>query len=204
MTMTDDTYLGPFSIGFDFCFFGEIYTQFYICSNGWISFVTPVAGWSTNWTLMVLFLQLSATCLKQLSWVRGQTGIQDCAPTVSIVRQWVLHSNRKTIITFEEVPLFSCTTYEGTFQFVLHETTNLVENHLWEVDVCPAWDLGIATQGIHNQTGTVAYTVPGRNATDWAATDESWQYLCPAALPGMMPAPGWWLERAIVLMYRRM
>ena len=99
--------------------------------------------------------------------------------------------NRKTIITFEEVPLFSCTTYEGTFQFVLHETTNLVENHLWEVDVCPAWDLGIA-QGIHNQTGTVAYTVPGRNATDWAATDESWQYV--QQHPGMMPAPGWWLE----------
>jgi len=177
MTMTDDTYLGPYSIGFDFCFFGEIYTQFYICSNGWISFVTPVAGWSTNWTpdgpIPSAVSNVPKTAVMG-PWTDWHTGL--C--TNCIYRETVgVAPNRKTIITFEEVPLFSCTTYEGTFQFVLHETTNLVENHLWEVDVCPAWDLGIATQGIHNQTGTVAYTVPGRNATDWAATDESWQYV---------------------------
>ena len=62
MTMTDDTYLGPYSIGFDFCFFGEIYTQFYICSNGWTSFVVPGAGWATNWTLTGPFRRQPAAC----------------------------------------------------------------------------------------------------------------------------------------------
>ncbi|MBK7442608.1 MAG: hypothetical protein IPI65_13995 [Bacteroidetes bacterium] len=36
--MVDDTHVGPFSIGFDFCYFGQIYDKFYIASNGWISF----------------------------------------------------------------------------------------------------------------------------------------------------------------------
>jgi len=36
--MGDDTQQGPFNIGFTFCFFGQTYTQFYVGSNGWISF----------------------------------------------------------------------------------------------------------------------------------------------------------------------
>jgi gliding motility-associated-like protein len=84
---------------------------------------------------------------------------------------------RKLIVTYEDVPLFSCTGFLGTFQFVLHETTNVIENHLTHVDVCAAWDLGIATQGIINEDGTEAFAVAGRNATDWFADDESWQWI---------------------------
>jgi hypothetical protein len=36
--MSDDSQQGPFNIGFSFCFFGNTYTQFYVGSNGWISF----------------------------------------------------------------------------------------------------------------------------------------------------------------------
>ena len=36
--MTDDSQQGPFQIGFNFCFFGQTYTQFWVGSNGWISF----------------------------------------------------------------------------------------------------------------------------------------------------------------------
>ncbi|MBC8172559.1 MAG: hypothetical protein H7X71_01520, partial [Chitinophagales bacterium] len=34
----DDTYTGSIDIGFDFCFMGNNYDEFYIGSNGWISF----------------------------------------------------------------------------------------------------------------------------------------------------------------------
>ena len=37
--LTDDNHVGPFDIGFDFEFFGETQTQFYVQSNGAISFV---------------------------------------------------------------------------------------------------------------------------------------------------------------------
>jgi hypothetical protein len=34
----DDQLRGPFAIGFEFPYYGQIYTQLYVCSNGWIGF----------------------------------------------------------------------------------------------------------------------------------------------------------------------
>ncbi len=36
--LTDDGYLGPFPIGFNFSFYGTAYSDFYVASNGYISF----------------------------------------------------------------------------------------------------------------------------------------------------------------------
>src|SRR5512138_1006816 len=38
ITISDDDVDGPFPIGFSFSYFGNIYTEFYIGANGWISF----------------------------------------------------------------------------------------------------------------------------------------------------------------------
>ena len=38
LVMPDDTVLGVFPIGFQFCFYGNAYTQFYCGSNGWVGF----------------------------------------------------------------------------------------------------------------------------------------------------------------------
>ena len=45
--MGDDTQQGPFNIGFTFCYFGQTYTQFWVGSNGWVSFS---AGQPTTFT----------------------------------------------------------------------------------------------------------------------------------------------------------
>ena len=39
LTIGDDETLGPFPIGFNFNFFNEQYDEFYICSNGFVSFL---------------------------------------------------------------------------------------------------------------------------------------------------------------------
>ena len=176
ITMVDDTYIGPYDIGFDFCFFGTYYDQFYLCSNGWISFVTPGGAWASNWTPDGPIPDAAGDVPKaaiMAPWTDWHTGLcTDCIhyETIGVA------PNRKIAITWEEVPLFSCTDELGTFQIVLYETTNWVDNHFTDVMICPDWDLGIATQGMHNENGTLAYTVTDRNATAWEAHDESWRW----------------------------
>ena len=63
ISMTDDSQQGPFNIGFNFCFFGTTYTQFYIGSNGWVSFTGGQPTTFTSQSIIVL-------------WVRGKIGIQ--------------------------------------------------------------------------------------------------------------------------------
>ncbi len=46
--LTDDSFAGPFNIGFTFNFFGNDYTQLYISSNGWISFDEPGSSVPSN------------------------------------------------------------------------------------------------------------------------------------------------------------
>lgn len=176
ITMVDDTYEGPFDIGFEFCFFGTVYTEFYVCSNGWISFEEPGGGWAGNWTPDGPVPDDADNVPKAAifgPWTDWHTGL--CTGCVSYELTGTA-PDRRMIVTWEDVPLFSCTSDEGTFQIVLHETTNFIDNHLTEVLVCPAWDLGISTQGLQNQDGTIAYTVEGRNATEWDATDESYRW----------------------------
>src|SRR4030042_5351004 len=44
--LQDNTYQGPFDIGFEFPFFGNIYREFYISSNGLIGF-GPTFGYNS-------------------------------------------------------------------------------------------------------------------------------------------------------------
>ncbi len=65
LTMSDDSQQGPFNIGFTFCFFGQTYTQFYVGSNGWVSFspaqpTTFTISGCTNLNVLVADLGPSA------------------------------------------------------------------------------------------------------------------------------------------------
>ncbi|MEF8939742.1 MAG: T9SS type A sorting domain-containing protein [Salinivenus sp.] len=40
-SLPDDGVIGPFNLGFSFRFFGQDYTQYWISSNGWITFTDP-------------------------------------------------------------------------------------------------------------------------------------------------------------------
>lgn len=176
ITMVDDTYIGPFPIGFSFCYFGEEYTQFYLCSNGWISFDEPDFGWSTNWTPDGPVPDMAANVPKTAiygPWTDWHTGLcTDCIHYETVGAA----PDQRLLITWDEVPLFSCTDFLGTFQIILHETSNFIDNHFTDVDVCPTWDLGVATQGLINQDGSIAFTVDSRNAEAWDAHDESWRW----------------------------
>jgi len=169
--MGDDTQQGPFNIGFTFCFFGQTYTQFYIGSNGWISFSPGQPTTFTTQTIPTGSALVPKNCIMGpwQDWhpgiggqIRYQTsGVAPC---------------RKLTVSWTNMPMFSCTGNQGTFHIVIYESTNNIENYIQNKPACLQWQGGTATEGVHNAAGTVGITVPGRNSTAWTATNDAWKW----------------------------
>ena len=168
ITLFDDDVSPALPIGFNFCFLGQTYTQFYIGSNGWISF-SP--GQTTAYTATPIPDTNPAVPKNAVMgpWEDWNPGIGGTVMFQTIGTA----PNRKLVVSWLSVPMFSCTSSYGTFQLVLHETTSLIENHLTDKPNCIGWANGQGTQGLHNDAGTLAFTDPNRNSTQWTAFNES-------------------------------
>lgn len=184
INMTDDSQQGPFNIGFTFCFFGQTYTQFYVGSNGWVSFSAGQPTTFTSATIPSAAINVPKNCIMGpwQDWHPGIGGqiryqVQGTAPC------------RKLVVSWLNVPMFSCTSNLGTFHIVLYESTNIIENHIQNKPAC-TWAGGTAVQGIHNLGGTIGIVVPGRNSTQWTANNDSWRYT-PSG-PEVLPIPTWY------------
>jgi gliding motility-associated-like protein len=169
--MTDDSQQGPFQIGFNFCFFGTTYTQFYIGSNGWISFSGGQPTTFTTQTIPTANALVPKNCIMGpwQDWHPGLGGqiryqVQGTAPC------------RKLIVSWIGVPMFSCTGNQGTFHIVIHESTNYIDNYIQNKPACLQWQGGTATEGIHNAAGTIGIAVPGRNSTAWVTNNDAWRW----------------------------
>ena len=169
--MTDDSQQGPFNIGFTFCFYGQTYSQFYIGSNGWISFSGGQPTTFTSSPLPTVGGLTPKNCIMG-PWQDWHPGIggQIKYQTVGTA------PCRKLIVSWIGVPMFSCTGNQGTFHIVIEESTNYISNYIQSKPACTQWQGGTAVEGIHNATGTAAITVPGRNSTVWTATNDAWRW----------------------------
>jgi gliding motility-associated-like protein len=169
--MTDDSQQGPFNLGFTFCFFGQTYTQFYVGSNGWISFSPGQPITFTTQTIPTGNINVPKNCIMGpwQDWhpgIGGQiryqtTGVAPC---------------RKLTVSWTNMPMFSCTNNLGTFHIVIYESTNYIENYIQNKPACLQWQNGTATQGIHNVAGTIGIAVPGRNSSAWVTNNDAWRW----------------------------
>ncbi len=168
----DDSQSGTLNIGFTFCFYGQSYTQFRIGSNGWISLgpgVQPATFATSPIPSVVPSVPKNCIMGPWQDWNPGIGGqvryqVQGTAPCRKLVVSWI------------GVPMFSCTSTQGTFHIVIYESTNIIENHIAVKPNCPQWAGGTAVQGIHNAAGTQAVTVAGRNSTQWIAQQDARRY----------------------------
>ena len=169
--MTDDDVMGPFAIGFDFKFFGNTYNQFYLGSNGWISFS---AGQTISYTPKPLpsndNVPLNVIMGPWEDWDPSQAGVI----SFETIGQ---APNRQLVVDFDVLGHYNCgvdPSVLGDFQIVLNEQDFIIESHLKNKPSC---DTTKAVQGIQNIDGTRAFVVNGRNATNWSAYYESVQYI---------------------------
>lgn len=173
ITLSDDAVSAVQNIGFSFCFFGNTYTQFYIGSNGWIGFTAGQTTAFTSATIPSAAANIPKNCIMG-PWQDWHPGIGN-GP---YIRYQVLGTapTRRLVVSWNNCPMFSCTSTLGTFQIVLFETTNNIETRMQSKPNCPGWAGGTAVHGIHNLAGNAAVVVPGRNSTQWTTTNNAWRF----------------------------
>ncbi|MBA2614120.1 MAG: hypothetical protein H0U95_19315, partial [Bacteroidetes bacterium] len=171
----DDIWSPVLNIGFNFCYFGNNFTQLLTGSNGEITFNLANANLGENFSVNNL--------LPNLIEHPGNTicgPYRDVDPSVGgFVRTYITGSApcRKFVAYWSNVPLYSCNNPQSTFQIVLHETSNIIEINIQNSSACAAWQNGKGLLGIQNAAGTTVVAPATRNVlTPWTAVNESWRF----------------------------
>ncbi len=167
---SDDVTHGPFNIGFTFTFFGNNYTQFYVGSNGWIGFS---AGQTTGYTAAYIPNAGSPRNVIMADW-------EDLFPGSANIFYSTIGTapNRKLVVNFNAVPHYGCRSNLHTFQFVLYETTNVIDVNYLSKPLCAGNN---STAGLVNIDNTNVVPVGGKNASQWTVSNYSVRYTPSAA-----------------------
>ena len=170
----DDCGSNALPIGFDFCFFGNNYNQFYVSSNGWISFNNPNNNQIHNYDPDPIPCPANA-CPKDAIMAPWSDYFPN-ESAITGVKYITLGNapNRRLVVNFLNQPQYGCWSTYNTFQVILYEGTNVIENNIQNKSIC--WNNPNSVQGIQNSNGTIAYSVPGRNNTNWSANNDSKRY----------------------------
>ena len=179
VTLTDDVWSGAVNIGFTFSFYGQNYTQCLIGSNGLLSFNLAQANQYCPWSLTGGPLPNTIITGARNSAMLTYQDINPSiippapAPPPSIQYQTLgTAPNRKFVVLYKDVYMFSCTAQCNYMSIVLYESSNDVEFHIGNKPQCPGWNSGLAIQGTENNAMTVATTTPGRNNQVWGANQD--------------------------------
>lgn len=162
VSLTDDSNVGPFNIGFNFEFYGQTFSQFRICTNGFITFGSTSGRYSPgsfpnasqpNGVIAAYWTDLYPS---SGYYMRYQT--QGTAPNRRLVidAHLTYYSNRNAWVDYQIV------LFEGT-------------NKIWTTIKSQGWT-PTATQGVENHSGTLAATPTGRNLSSFNGAGTTYEY----------------------------
>ncbi|MDD3877824.1 MAG: PKD domain-containing protein [Bacteroidales bacterium] len=173
MVNIDDRWSSVISLPFNFCFFGNNYNQIVVGSNGVITFDASVTGGFCPWSF-------TATCPSSSLPTNSIFGAyHDIDPSISGNLYYAILGAapcRTFVINFYQVAMYSCTSLKATHQIVLYESTNVIEVYIQNKPLCSSWNSGNALIGIQNAAGNLGFTPPGRNTSQWTASNEAWRF----------------------------
>ncbi len=195
---TDDNFSANIPLPFPVCFYGAVYNNVVIGSNGIITFDVSNANLENSWALTTV---PHGTIPQPIPYAGGiQNTItstyypkasimgvyHDIFPTFTAggtrkIEYAVAGSApcRKFIVSFYNVPMYSssCNVQLSTSQIVLHESTGFVDVFVGNKPVCSIWNEGLAILGMQNFTRDKAITAPGKNATVWNESGTAYRFM---------------------------
>jgi len=179
ITLGDDDVEGPFPIGFSFRFFGTNFTEFYVGANGWLSFqANPNSAGVRDPKAVPNTDSKYPKNVIMGPWI-------DLFPKTFDTFVFYLTTgnapNRQLVVMWCQLPMYSvpqqaCADSVATFQIILHEGSNTIEDQILSKKSCDIWFSNRATLGVQNGDGSIGFAVPGRNNTSWTASEEGWLY----------------------------
>ena len=173
----DDYNAGPYTIPFNFNFYGNNYASFVISTNGCMIFgndtlASTPSPWQFNQTLPSADFPIKNAILGLFHDMDNTSGAGSISYSIIGAAPY-----RKMIVMFNDQQHFTqnyCSGIKSSFQMMIYETLNIIDIQIKDKPVCTAWNNGNAISGIVDQTGLnykVAY-----NTSQWTTTNQGWRY----------------------------
>jgi hypothetical protein len=158
-SLSDDNYGGPYSLPFNVTLYGVAYSNFYVGSNGYVSF-SP--GTVLSGVLPMTAEPNAAVYAVLRDWHPGYGG------TTVRYQTFGTAPNRTLVVEWNNISFYgSSGSTRGTFQIKMFEA-----NQNFEVHVASA-PSSTYTQGVENATGTAADWYGSRNYTNYSLTNDA-------------------------------
>lgn len=178
----DDLWSPVITIPFCFEFYGSVYNQLIIGTNGLASFDVSQANGVCPWTIAA---SAPSTALPMNCIMAPFQDINPMLPTTqgATTINWQIYGTapcRSFVINWNDVAMYGvgCGSQSATSQIVLHETTNIIDIFIADKSVCNSWNSGAAIEGLHDATGTQATIYGGRNyPTQWTVVNDGVRFL---------------------------
>lgn len=174
----DDIYSGVVQLPFPFCFFGQKYNAIVVGANGQISFDITQAGLYNPWASNGWVAPYSSNAMNN-TIMAPYHDVNPAVPYAGANITWGIYGTapcRYCVISWDSIPMFSCTQMLASQQIVLFESTYLIDINIKQKPVCANWNGGVAHEGIQNMAATKAYMVPGRNGTQFTLSNDSYRF----------------------------
>jgi len=178
----DDSHDTIIDIGFIFSFYGQPYTQLVISGNGYITFDISQ---SEQWSPYSINAPIpNPGSMPENAIMAPWQDINTGAGGGVYYGTTGLAPNRMFIVTWCEVPMFSCASDLHTSQVVLYEGSSKIEMFLQNKPLCIGWNGGAAVQGLVDATSAnfdivddPVLFLPRNWPLTWTATNEGWEFI---------------------------
>ena len=190
--LSDDGWSQVIPLPFTFCFYGNAYNSCLIGSNGMVSFTLTGAGGYCQWPINTPV----PSGANPMNTIMGPW--QDLYPPAGGTIKYTTYGTapcRRFVVSWNQLPMYACTSTLCTQQITIYETTNIIDNFIQTKPTC-GWNNGRAIEAIHNINGTLATVVPGRNSPSvWTTINDGKRYTPNGASTTVV---GWYLGPILI------
>jgi gliding motility-associated-like protein len=179
----DDRYSGVVNIGFPFPFYGTIYNDLIVSTNGVVSFDISKANAFAHYVVNANLPSGSYDRALIMGPYHDLDPSVNSSPNQRIQYQtFGTAPHRRWILSFYKVPLYNCNSaIENTHQIILYESTGIIEVTIFSKEICLTSQSGKAIVGLQDFSRTRGIMAPGRAQSDppWGTIgmNESWRFV---------------------------